>query len=71
MNIEGAEYEVLNSILQLNLQSQINTFLIQFHKNVPDFEIKREKIRNALQRSHDQVFCYDYVWERWDLKTSS
>lgn len=68
MNIEGAEYEVLDSLLQLNLQSHINTFLIQFHKNVPEFEMKREKIRSRLERSHEQVFCYDYVWERWDLK---
>jgi FkbM family methyltransferase len=71
MNIEGAEYQVLNSILKLNLQSNINTFLIQFHRNVPDFEREREKIRNVLEKSHNPVFCYDYVWERWDLKTSN
>ena len=71
MNIEGAEYEVLNSILQLNLQTKFKTFLIQFHRNIPSFESKRESIRRALEISHKQVFCYDYVWERWDLKTSS
>ena len=68
MNIEGAEYEVLESILGLNLQLRVKTFLIQFHKNVPDYDLKRKKILETLGKSHERVFCYDYVWEKWDLK---
>ena len=68
INIEGAEYEVLESILRLNLQLNVKTFLIQFHKNVPNYDVKRKKIQEALGKSHQQGFCYDYVWEKWDLK---
>ena len=71
MNIEGAEYEVLESILGSNFQSRIRTFLIQFHQNVPDYDSKRKKILGVLEKTHKQVFCYDYVWETWELKASN
>ena len=71
INIEGAEYEVLESIIQLNLQFKITSLLIQFHRNAPDFELKRRKIREILKNSHNEVFCYEFVWERWDLKLSN
>jgi len=71
INIEGAEYEVLESIIQFDLQFKITSLLIQFHRNAPDFELKRRKIREILKNSHYEVFCYDFVWERWDLKLSN
>ena len=71
MNIEGAEYEVLESILEFDHQLRIKTFLIQFHKNVPDYDLKRKKILETLGKSHARSLCYDYVWEKWDLKISN
>lgn len=68
LNIEGGEYEVLDALIQDNLVSTVRSFLIQFHRILPDCEEHRQLIRRALSDTHDLIFDYAYVWERWDMK---
>lgn len=68
INIEGDEYDLLDSIIENNLQIQINNFQIQFHKMFDDCEIRRNNIREILSRTHRLTYDYDFVWENWEKK---
>lgn len=63
LNIEGAEYGVLDLIFRFNIDKKINSFLIQFHKEHDDREVKRNKILSYLRKKYKPVFSYKYVWE--------
>jgi len=67
LNIEGSEYGVLRRLLKTEYISRCTTVLIQFHEINFESEIGRAEIRSALNRTHNEVFNYPWVWERWDL----
>ena len=67
MNIEGAEYDVLERLIEANLHMKISTLLIQFHKIGPDYLARYVRIQDQLEKTHKLVFQYEFVWERWDL----
>lgn len=68
INIEGAEFRVLNRLLNSKYSKSVNTLLIQFHDFVEDSELMKAEIRKRLSEEYVEVFSYPYVWERWDLK---
>lgn len=68
INIEGSEYKVLNDLLNNKCVGNINSIQIQFHKNVRFYRLKRKIIHNKLNKTHKLIWCYNFVWERWDLK---
>ena len=68
VNIEGGEYELLDTILDSNYQNNIDGYLIQFHYLSGDPLIKRQQIVEKLQETHTSVFSYPFVWEYWRRK---
>jgi FkbM family methyltransferase len=68
INIEGGEYDLLESILESNIQNKIINFQIQFHDFVPNSEIRMKKIQDKLSQTHQITFNYPFVWENWKLK---
>lgn len=68
INIEGAEYELLEELLKYNLTAKIDNILVQFHNCVRDCEARRDIIRKSLSESHYELFSYDFVWEGWRKK---
>ena len=66
LNIEGAEYEVLERLMQAGLLQRFRCLLIQFHRVAPDADVRRRAIQSELSRSHKKVFDFPFVWERWD-----
>lgn len=68
LNIEGAEYDVLDRIIELNLLPNIKNIQIQFHRFVPDCNRRRNTIRESLSKTHVCVWNYDWIWEGWKLK---
>lgn len=68
LNIEGGEYEVLESLLESELLSRIRCLLIQFHRQPPDWEERYGKIRDGLAQTHKCDWCYSMVWEKWSLR---
>jgi FkbM family methyltransferase len=68
INIEGGEYDLLNHILNMNLQTLIKNIQVQFHINVQGCEIRRDSIRERLSNSHAVTFDYPFVWENWRMK---
>lgn len=68
LNIEGSEYELLESLLHENLYiNRIEVLLIQFHDFVPNAVKRREDIQAKLSETHRKVFEYPFIWEKWVL----
>jgi FkbM family methyltransferase len=68
LNIEGAEYDVLEDLTNNKLLSKIHYFQIQFHEFVPDAQKRYKKITNELKKTHKMIYHYPFVWEAWELK---
>lgn len=68
LNVEGEEYNIMESIFESGLQNKIINYQIQFHNFIPDCDHRREQIRNKLKETHNEIYCYDFVWESWVKK---
>lgn len=68
LNIEGAEYELLNSIIQSGIASEIHSYLIQFHLKFPDAREQYQAIAENLQATHKLIWRYPFLWEYWVRK---
>ena len=68
LNIEGSEYDLLEKLLKSGLISTIDKLQIQFHENINDADLRRDRIRRDLNTTHKEVWSYYMVWERWDKK---
>lgn len=65
INIEGGEYEVLEHLLDTGVIRAIDNLQIQFHDFVPNAAKRREQIRDRLRATHQEAYCFDFVWEGW------
>ena len=65
INIEGAEYDVLDRLIEADWVPRIGAISIQFHEWHPNAHRRRRQIRAALSRSHTQAWSYGWVWELW------
>jgi FkbM family methyltransferase len=68
INIEGAEYPLLNHIIESEVVEEINNIQVQFHDFVDSAVARREGIVAGLSKTHDQTWCFLFVWENWRLK---
>ena len=67
INIEGAEFPLIEHIIQQNLVPIVKNFQIQFHclQNKTLFS-RYQKISAKLSETHTQTWCYKGVWENWE-----
>lgn len=68
INIEGAEYDLLDKLIETGDIELFTDIQIQFHDFIPNAVERREKIQNALARTHCQTYNYDFTWENWRKK---
>lgn len=68
LNVEGAEYPILERLLSTGKIVQIRSLLVQFHTFIPSFGERYLAIRRGLERTHTLKWRERFVWERWDLK---
>lgn len=68
INIEGAEYELLEHMVDNNLCEIFENIQVQFHKFIPDHEQRRLEISKKLNLTHEITYNFDMVWENWKLK---
>lgn len=66
INIEGGEFQVLPNLINSSWINRIKFLQIQFH-TVGDFKINRDKIRRYLSLTHRESWCYEFVWEGWEI----
>ena len=68
INIEGAEYELLEYLIEEGIVSKINNIQVQFHDFVSDAESRMKSIQHNLRKTHYLTYHYEFVWENWKLK---
>lgn len=73
MNIEGSEYSVLENMIANKAEgmeafSYFKHIQIQFHRNVPNYEERRQFIQNELAKTHKKDYDYEFIWESWSRK---
>ena len=68
LNIEGAEYDVLDRLAETGWLARIDQILVQFHEWHPHAHRRRRAIHSALAREHVEEWDYPWVWERWRLR---
>jgi FkbM family methyltransferase len=69
LNVEGAEYEILDHMILTGDIKKFNNLFIQFHREVHNYEQRRNNIIFNLNKTHERVFNYEMVWERWVKKS--
>jgi FkbM family methyltransferase len=67
INIEGAEYDLLEHLADSGVISIIQNLQIQFHDFVPDARALLEKVRVKLLKTHTPTYQFDFIWENWKL----
>lgn len=66
MNIEGAEYELLDYLIDNGLIERIENLQVQFHViEGMDTEKMYSKLNERLSESHFISWRYPFVWENW------
>jgi FkbM family methyltransferase len=69
INIEGAEYELLETLLDNNLVTIFRNIQVQFHDFIIENASERMKnIQSRLSVTHKLTYQYEFVWENWELK---
>ena len=68
INIEGAEYDLLERLIELELMPKIKNLQIQFHRFIPDCDLRRDSIIAELSKTHERSWNYEWIWENWKLK---
>ena len=65
LNIEGAEFELLEALLWSEARDFTGDFLVQFHAGSPDSEKRYRSITQKLGETHRCVWRYAFLWELW------
>lgn len=65
VNIEGAEFDLLDHMLDKRCLPMIENLQVQFHRFVPDASRRRRAIRRRLRLTHEPTYEFYFVWENW------
>lgn len=70
VNIEGAEFDLLDHMLVKGCLPMIGNLQVQFHRFVPDAARRRRAIRNHLKLTHEPTYEFYFVWENWRRRSA-
>lgn len=68
VNIEGAEYDLLNLVIDSGSIRRLDSLYIQFHNVGLQSALEAAEIRLKLEKTHRQVWTFEWVWENWERK---
>jgi FkbM family methyltransferase len=68
INIEGEEFNILEHLIVNDDIKIIDNIQVQFHSFAPNAIERRNKIREKLSETHEETYCYEFVWENWKRK---
>lgn len=68
LNCEGAEYAILDRVLDQGWMNRFDHVQVQFHDNVPGAAMMRSDIRERMRQTHEERWCYPMIWESWHRK---
>jgi FkbM family methyltransferase len=66
INVEGAEYNILNNLINNYLISKIKSIQVQFHL-IKNCEELYNKISKNLEKTHKITWRFPFIWENWEL----
>ena len=66
VNIEGAEYALMEHLIATGWIPRIRSLLIQWHRFLPEYEARYEGIRAGLEATHRLLWDYPWVWQAWE-----
>ena len=66
INAEGAEFDILERLIQTGQINQVHTIQVQFHRFVPRAGDRRRGIRGRLKATHKCAWNVPWVWEKWE-----
>lgn len=69
LNCEGGEFEIMESVLGLNLARLADNWQMQFHNIVPNAVMRYSDIRDGLERTHQLTYDAPWCWCNYDIKT--
>ena len=70
INIEGGEYDLLDSLISADIVQSIANIQVQFHDFlIKDAKEKMRKIQEKLSLTHEPTYQYEFVWENWKIKS--
>lgn len=70
INIEGAEFDLIQFLLDTELIMRVANLQVQFHDFVPNAAERMQTIHQRLSRTHVKTYSYEFVWENWRVKES-
>lgn len=65
LNIEGAEFDVVDKLLDTGLISRVKDIQVQWHQVIPDCVKRYEAIQERLEETHYLTFYAGWVWQNW------
>jgi FkbM family methyltransferase len=68
INIEGAEFPLLEKMIEQDMLKKVDSFMIQFHEWHPRAYSRRKRILRELSKTHKLDWDYNFIWEKWDRK---
>lgn len=68
INIEGAEYDLLESMIEKGLITRFRNIQVQFHYFIPHAEERMAAIQRSLQTTHQLTYQFRFLWENWQLQ---
>ena len=68
INIEGGEFDLLPAIIDSGLIERIRYIQVQFHNFDSKAAEARSKIRQTLEKTHREMWNYEFLWESWELR---
>ena len=71
INIEGAEYELLEHLISCGIINRMINIQIQFHDFVPNAADRMHEIKRSLAFTHRLTYEFPFVWENWKLVSRS
>lgn len=70
VNIEGAEFELIEHILERSWAERIVDLQVQFHLFAPDAPARRRNLRSKLRRTHRPTYEFFFIWENWRRRSA-
>lgn len=68
VNIEGAEYDLLEYLIKAGIVLKIENIQVQFHDFFSVSEKRMKNIQTELNKTHKLTYQYPFIWENWQLK---
>jgi FkbM family methyltransferase len=68
INIEGAEYDLLDHLMESGIVNIIDNIQIQFHDMAPNAVDRMARIQNDLSKTHFLTYQFVFVWENWQRR---